>query len=228
MVCEKYAKLITDDALGGLSPERAADLQEHLAQCFSCRYEFDHAKGIAARLDSGVEMLVAGEPSPQFAARLRARIASESSPARIDWRAWIPVAGGAIALAALLLGVMSRTPRPGNRTPSPLAQAASGPAAIVTAKNEKMATEGGSPRHRSMGRHVQPQHPEVLVPPGQLIAVMQLANALNTGQVEIDPTSGAQQQSEEPLEIEAIQISPLTIPELDDAGSGSPRMSGGL
>ena len=48
MVCEKYSKLITDDALGGLSPERGADLQEHLAQCFSCRYEFDHAKGIAA------------------------------------------------------------------------------------------------------------------------------------------------------------------------------------
>jgi putative zinc finger protein len=227
MVCEKYSKLITDEALGGLRPKRGADLREHLAQCASCRNEFGHANILAAAMDRGLKELVTGEPSPQFVARLRARISDEAGPARVDWRAWIPVAAGSFILAVLLIAVVIRTHRPENRTPSPLAQAAGGSDAVVSAKTERTATGGGSPLRRSMARAVQPQEPEVLVPPGQLAAVMQLASAMNQGRIDGEQIVVAQQQSEQPLEIEAIHIAPLSIPQLDDA-NGASEIPGGF
>lgn len=225
MACEEYSILIKEEAFSGLNSERGNALREHLAQCVSCRNEFDHAKNIAKLLDSGVKMLVAGEPSPQFAARLRARIAEEPVQATFEWRAWIPVAASAFVLALLLVAVTIRTPRSGDRNVTTMAQIPRHSEVVVPARTESSAAEGGLMAPRSTHRTVQPRQHEVLVPPGQLAAVMQLAKALNSAHVEIEQTSHIDEQSEKSLEIEALHISPLIISKLDDVGSG---MSGGL
>lgn len=80
---------------------------------------------------------------------------------------------------------------------------------------------------RAKSREVQERQPEVLVPPGQLAAVMQFANAVDAGRVDGEQIAAAQAQSGQPLNIEEIQISPLSITQLDDA-SGSPTSPGGF
>ncbi len=226
MVCEKYSKLITDEALDGLSLERGADLREHLAHCVSCREEFDHAKNLADAMDRGVGMLVAGEPSPQFASRLRARIANEPGPARLDWRAWIPVAGGAFVLSTVLMALMIRAQRPVSREGETLGQIPRQSEVVVPSKAEGAPARDNRQAPRSKYHAVKSDQPEVLVPPEQLLAVMQLASAMNQGRIDGEQIVVAQQKSEQPLEIEAIQIAPLSIPQLDDA-NGTSEIPGG-
>jgi hypothetical protein len=52
-------------------------------------------------LDREIESLVAAEPSPQFVARVRARVAEEPEPGR--WRAWMLAVPGAVTVAIAVL-----------------------------------------------------------------------------------------------------------------------------
>ncbi len=227
MVCERHSKLITDEAFGGLSQERGDDLREHLAHCVSCRNEFDHANTLAAAMDRGVAELVAGEPSPQFVAHLRARIADEAGPARLDWRAWIPVAGGAFILATILTALMIRTPRPDAREAVTSGQIPRHSEVVVPTRAESAPTQVSQRLPHSKYHAVKSEESQVLVPPAQLVAVMQLAIAMNQGRIDGEQIVAAQQRSEQPLEIEAIQIAPLSIPQLDDA-NGAFEIPGGF
>jgi hypothetical protein len=226
MACEKYSNSIMAAVLGGLSPEHETELREHVARCAACRGKFDQARAALDVADRGVEALVAGEPSAQFAARLRARIANELSPRPLDWRAWIPVAAGVCVLAASLVTVMIRTPRQTIVNSTPMAQNISNPEPEVPATGQ--GEVAGAPRtvRRTKSREVQDRRPEVLVPPGQLAAVMQFANAVDAGRVDGEQIAAAQEQSEEPLKIDAIQIAPLSIPEIDHE-NGAPGSPGG-
>jgi len=227
MACEKYSKLIADEALCGVGPKRGVDLRAHLAQCVSCREEFDHVTGIAAIVDGGVEMLVAGEPSPQFANRLRARVANEPGPTQLDWRAWIPVGGGAFVLALLLVSVMIRTSRPNNQTASHLVQVPASPDVVVSGDAKRPPNEVNRAFSGLEYRPVRANQPEVLVPPGQLAAVMRFANVMNEGRVDGEQIVIAQQRSGQPLKIDTIQILPLSIPQLDN-GSDTSEIPGGF
>ena len=231
MVCEKYSKLINDEALGGLSQERETELHEHLAHCVSCRNEFVRAKKLAAAMSAGVEMLVAGEPSSQFTAHLRARISNERVPAHPELRTWIPVAAGAFALAAVLMAAITRTPRQTPLDLAPVARSFVNPNAAIPAKTANRAADDSKRSARSRSHNLRASEPEpepeVLVPPGQFVAVMQFANAMNAGRVDGEQIVTAQEQSEKPIESEAIQILPLTIPQIEDV-NGTPESPGGF
>jgi hypothetical protein len=236
MDCEKYSRLITGEVLGGLTPERERGLREHVAQCARCKEEFDHARAAFAAVDRGVEALVAGEPSPQFAARLRARIANDHAPTRLEWRLWLPVAAGAFVLAAVLVVVMIRMPQQSTRESAPVRQAPPNPTEASIAANSKieipgkrpsLAADAIQPSSRTKYRIVQARQPEILVPRGQLAAIMQFANVVNAGDIDTEQMAAAQEQAEQPLKIEAIQISPLSIPQLDDS-NGKPEIPGGF
>ena len=108
MSCEKYSGWLTDTALGELRAEREPELLAHAIECEACRDALSHAREVHQFMDRGVESLVAGEPSPRFAANLRRRIAQESGPLRSPWATWAPIIAGALALAVVLAIMVAR------------------------------------------------------------------------------------------------------------------------
>jgi hypothetical protein len=171
---------------------------------------------VAAFVDRGVEALVSGEPSAHFNTRLRARIADERTPARLNWPAWAPIAVGALALAVLLVVLLSRAPQhdsspvasnleeraPGSSSPSNPPRTAPN----ITPQS-RTAVAITSPRHSiSRAPRSQPQEPEILVPPGQLAAIIEFAAAIRSGHIDSDKLLAAQDQINAPLEIKPIEI----------------------
>jgi hypothetical protein len=77
---------IRDLALGEIHPQDELALLAHVAECEACRDAYNEAGALRSFVDRGMEKLVGGlresEPSPQFAARLRARLAAEPAPSR--------------------------------------------------------------------------------------------------------------------------------------------------
>ena len=77
---------IRDLALGEIHPQDELALLAHVAECEACRDAYNQAGTLRSLVDRGVEKLVGGlresEPSPQFAVRLRARLAAEPAPGR--------------------------------------------------------------------------------------------------------------------------------------------------
>lgn len=103
MTCPEYLDALRDAALDG---ELGAGLRAHLTGCIACRQELDRLRALAGAIDQGVSAMVDADPSPGFAAGVRARLAEETTQRAAWWRGWIPaLAGGvaALALAAWLL-----------------------------------------------------------------------------------------------------------------------------
>lgn len=112
---------IRDLALGEIHPRDELALLAHVAECDACRDAYNHAGAVRSFVDRGLEKLVGGlresEPSPQFAARLRARIAAEPAPGRWNLgilQMWESAArhplcyvAGAAALALLIAFAMN-------------------------------------------------------------------------------------------------------------------------
>jgi hypothetical protein len=73
---------VRDLALGEIHPQDELALLAHVAECEACREAYNQAGALCSFVDRGVEKLVAGEPSPQFGVRLRARLAEEAAPSR--------------------------------------------------------------------------------------------------------------------------------------------------
>src|SRR5690348_6590053 len=120
--CEKYSKWIDGAAVGALEPKRERELLAHISTCEACREAYQHGREIAALIDGGVQSLVAGEPSAQFATRLRARIAEEQPIRRFVWLTWKPISAGlvgAVALAVLIVLLLPKHRRFGPNTARP-------------------------------------------------------------------------------------------------------------
>jgi hypothetical protein len=218
--CEKYSDWITDAATGALAPSREPELLAHAAECDACREAYDHAREIAAFVDRSVESLVSGEPSAHFNTRLRARIAAEHIAPRPNWAAWAPIAAGIFALAALLLILVFRTQRTNtpsianNSRPASVSSQPSNPPSPSTTQNPpaQVARRRTTPKHPKS-----PPEPEVLVPPGQLAAIMQFAAAIRSGRIDGDKLLAAEEQTNAPLEIKPLEIVPLVPPKADVA-----------
>lgn len=234
--CKRYSDWLTDAATGGLAPTREPELLAHAAECDACREAYKHAREVAAFVDRGVESLVSGEPSAHFNSRLRARIAEERTPARFSWPAWAPIAVGALALAALLVVLLSRAPQHNSsplaanheeRAPASSSASNPSPAAPNVSPQPRAAAAITNPRQAiNRAPRPQPQEPEILVPPGQLAAIIEFAAAIRSGHIDSDKLLAAQDQINAPLEIKPIEIISLTPPQPDvapDATEGSGR-----
>jgi hypothetical protein len=108
MACERYRDALTDVAAG--EPATAA-VEAHLASCEACRIELQVRRRALALADTEMARLLAAEPSPELAVRIRQAVAgSEPSP---GWRfGWLwPATAAAMMLLALGV-VMPRGTRP--------------------------------------------------------------------------------------------------------------------
>jgi hypothetical protein len=247
--CKDFANWIADAAPGDLAPQRERELLAHTGECDSCRRAYRRARELVALVDRGIESLVATEPSPQFAARLRARIAEEQPAKRSASLTWKPLAAGLVAAAAAAASWVFLAPghtnsppksmRPGSTVASAtlpethtpeepttnqdrIRRAYQPPAQVVRGtapSREQLASRFGSHGERAVGsswasRHANsPAEPEVLVPPGQFEAVMQLAADICSGRIDAKQLIAQQKQMKQPLKINSLDIPPLVKPQ---------------
>jgi hypothetical protein len=231
--CDKYSDWLADAALGELTQSREPELLAHAAECDACREAYKRERELSAfadQIDRGVESLVSGEPSPHFNSRLRARIAEEAATPRFNWRAWTPIAAGAVTLAILLVALVIRTPRANSpniaHQNAPLAPTStanpSAHAPVISAQNHPPSAPAPHLRPRTPKPVISQREPEVLVEPGQMAAVMQFADAVRTGHVDGAKLVAAEQQLSAPLEIKPLEIVPLSPPEAASTAEDAP------
>ncbi len=224
MPCEKYSSWLTEAALGELRAEREPELLAHVTECSACREAVARSRAVHEFVDRGVEALVSGEPSLQFAAQLRHRLAQQTKPQRFPWTAWAPVIAGALALAAILLIMVARNPvhNGSNSSVASVVRPISMPSETIITPAATPASAERTASTPNSKRGVQPRNsaaasPEIIVPQGQLAAAAQLSAAISSGRVDGNQLVAAQQDYEKPLEVKPIEIAPLEIPALADA-----------
>ncbi|HVZ24241.1 MAG TPA: hypothetical protein VG871_24380 [Vicinamibacterales bacterium] len=168
-------------------------------------------------LDRELQQALGVEPSPEFAARVRMRLATEAIASTWGTRSWAAVAAVAVtaAAAAMVLTIGSGRERPatpaaiatrtlsisGTAAPRIDASASPGP----TSRSERRASFAASRADRTPRLEL----PDVIVPAGQERALRMFAEA--AWQQRVQPASGSSPASEEPLEIAPIEPAPVDI-----------------
>jgi hypothetical protein len=224
MSCQKYSGWLTDAALGELRAEREPELLAHAMECDACREALNQAREIRQSIDRGVESLVAGEPTPQFATNLRRRIAQKAESLQSPWMAWAPVIAGAIALAVVLAIMVAHLRVHSEINPSvasavtPVSVPSEAATASPASSQHAQRTEAKlGPERTARARPLTTALPEIIVPKGQLSAAAQLSAAIVTGRVDGNQLLAAEQEYDKPLEVTPIEIAPMEIPALDTA-----------
>jgi hypothetical protein len=238
MNCERFQEWIEEAALGVLDASRRAQLDTHLEACAQCRARFGAEQKLFAAIDQGIAARVQGNPSAEFAARVRMRLADERERVgfRFWWKpaAWIPImAGAALALLVLTVWFVRRPVHPPGRemariasrpsTPAPVArtngsseQARLKPPRSASAPRPRYTSAGVSRADRRRQASPETKQPQlqVQIQPGQWAAVNSLYRAGQAGLLK-----GAQDQPaspEQPLQVKPVEISPLVVAELQD------------
>lgn len=233
---DRMTDWVNDFALGELRPEREPELLAHAMECDACREALAHAKRVREMVDRGVETLVAGEPGPEFGVRLRTRLAQEAVPAQRNWAAWLSAEPGskrlvsfraaALVLAAILAIIVARLPH--RHVATPLVEQVTATLPVFTSAPTATQESVASSRplrtplaFHAPSRHTPQSEPEVLVPKGELLAVVQFNEALRSGRVDGGRLYVAQQEAQELLEVKPIEIAPLEFPDAPKADSGT-------
>lgn len=131
-------------------------------------------------LDQELRGALSVEPSVDFAARLRERLAEQPRRTPFPWRMLV-FAGSLAASLAVAFGVMfSRPALPEVRTAAPPA-----PGSAVARQSSRPPTPATVPKSemrvavRMAPKRAVPTEVEVIVPPGQAAAIHQFARSLN-------------------------------------------------
>ena len=221
---EQMRERVKEFALGYSSPKSEVELLAHVAECEACREAYDRAKAVRSVVDRGVETLVAGEPSLQFTARLRARIDAEPAPKGWIWdvsRFWgqassqtLSYAAGAVVLATILAVLIVGLPRRHVAAPAVAKNIPTiSPSPSVATDSPKSSANPERPRKKLASVPATlpkvRREPEVLVPKGELLAVVRFYEAVHSTPVESEQVYAAQEEPQKPLELKPIEITPL-------------------
>ncbi len=199
MGCERYKESVVEAALGAIPPRQRAELDAHLTGCSDCRAALERQRRLLTAIDAGLAAQFAGEPSPEFAVRVRQRVEQEQAPGNA-LQGWIAVAAGALAVL-VLVAVWFGRPSPTKVPKSGLArgiqvapsQGQHASVALTAPTPEQSAPSGRQvPTHSAAGRGLRltgplaasSAVPEVLVPAGQQEAVLRLYAVLQSGRVD--------------------------------------------
>ncbi|HUJ40151.1 MAG TPA: hypothetical protein VLW54_06370 [Candidatus Acidoferrales bacterium] len=196
----------------------------------------DRACALAAAVDRGVESLVAWEPSPQFAARLRARLAEAPAPAAYPLLVLPRFAAAAFVAAAVLITALvmhaphrpaedvhsaaNTSPRAVQRTPEK-ASAVPVQSVVVPRVAANHGPAGPRVRHGELPF-------EVLVPKGQLSAALVLSEGVSAGTIDGAQLVQLSARGAQPLEVKALDIAPLVPPAPSDGAAAPAGGDGSL
>jgi hypothetical protein len=216
MACGRYRDALSEHAAGARAP---AALAAHLAECGECRAELVSLRRALAALDADLAELVTAEPAPGFGARVRAAVSAEAVE-RPRARLWPALAAAATLLVAVALVVRrapeptvqpaaGRDPRAARTEPTP-APVPAAPAAAPAPRRTASAAVARKPAPAPGG-------PAVLLPPGQVEALVRLASFVQReGLAPMGLRSAGQAPADLPLPPD-IEIQPLEIVPLDPA-----------
>ena len=173
-----------------------------------------------------IERALAVEPSPEFHARVRGRVAALTPVTGAMWRWQLAGAGGIAVLLVLWLAVGGRDTGPGHLTGmepqlAPPAAVASAPKVDETIRadhnrRESERQQGSRRVSRSASAATRPGLPEIVVSPEETAAFDRLLTAVRSPNVVfvrgdellLDPV---QPQQPDPLRIAAIEVAPVEI-----------------
>ena len=254
MTCKHVTNRLSDLALGALDGQRRAEAEALVDRCPSCRAALERERKLMAAIDREVAGHVGTEPSPDFAARARMRLATEAvapgfSPAwRLAVGGWSRAA--AIALAAVMVigavwlarrrepcrgaGCSGRVPsvasgatRTARGTGSVLAEAGVNRSGAVGAR--KTAARTHSLRSGQAPPQVQREGlPEVIVDRNEQQSIVRLYCSLQAGRVDLVSfmavPPGFRRQADGWLVATPLEIEPAEPPS-SDAGSGAVESS---
>jgi hypothetical protein len=242
MNCIRYRKWIKQAVLKSLDALQQAKLNGHLAECDACRELHDTERRLVEVIDLGLLTNVARVPSPDFAARVRMRLAAEGEWARPreEWfrSRWIlaPVAG-LVALATLLAvawpASRHRRPRETVRQMA-RAHAATMPASMreipsIATEKASAPLASNSKQERSLHMTAMPKRArthrparlkdhapqfQVLVEPGQWREIVGAYRLAQSGHVDAGALAQASEQDEQLSEMKPIEIKPVVVAEL--------------
>ena len=156
-----------------------------------------HIDELLADLDRAVAI----EPSPSVAARVRTAVARDTGTRWLGWPSWAVAVGA----AALLVGWAIVRPRVNTlpiSSPLPATAAAVKPSAPVAIPASRVSEVRPIAHRDNSGAE-----PEVIVSPGQRVALDQLAAAVRDGRITSDsfPAEGP------PRSLDVVTITPITL-----------------
>jgi hypothetical protein len=168
-------------------------------------------------LDRELERALAVDPSPEFAARVRTRIANE--PARSPWRAsWMFALGAAaVSVVAVIVVQLNRgaasvadTPLLAARTIAPYV--ASGFSRTSPEPYRSAEAVALQSKRSAKAFALQPNDSEILIDPRESMALRGFINGVRGGRVDLRPVLSASVPTAMDLPpIDDIVISPITI-----------------
>ena len=166
-------------------------------------------------LDRELQSILAVDPSPEFVARVRTRIASEPQRSAA-WSMWM-FAAAAAAVVAIAVVVSRGVPREGAAASKPLASRVLTPMAFVVSDINRRpmlshALPGPSPRAASLAATAMPQRApdEILVDPREAAAIRALIRRVRTGGIDLAPVLNAST----PTAMELAPVVEISIPDI--------------
>ena len=177
-------------------------------------------------IDREVQAALAVDPSPEFLARVRTRIATEPA-GDASWLSWKVVAAGALAVAILMAVVVSRP----EGTPTAVSQASRAedvrlaPPAAVEPPRRAETPEARTRAWRAEAPEARRRpEPEILLDPAETRALRRLIAGTRDGSLDLSASLRAATPTAMDLPpIDAIVIAPLTIDPLTPSGEEGVR-----
>ena len=187
----------------------------------------------ATEIDRALQAALAVEPSPEFVARVRRRVANEHQPAAPGWRwPWLLSAAGAAAAAIAIIVVVSRPHETASVTPIAQALKPARPGQPLGVRPEPLVAARPDPVEgrvhprepalvrRANGPAPQPiaPEPEVLIDPREAMALRQLITGTRDGSLDLSAALRATSPTAMELpELSDVVIVPITIEPLEPA-----------
>jgi len=228
MSCERFREALSRHAAGGaLMGEAAA----HLGECADCSVRLDLQRRLLSDVDAELERALDIEASPELVARVisRTRAASQAR-----WRvhaAWAGLAAAAAIALAVYLRAPVSAPAPPPQASMAMPERTPSVAAVAPSGRDVPATRAAAvvrPTRIAMRRAVtSTDEPPVIVSPDQALAIARLRELLAEGLLTEKVLPPAHPHEPQALTIAPLQISDITVPDVETAsrapGGGQER-----
>ena len=169
-----------------------------------------HDRVTDAALDGELRRALAVDPSPEFLARIRTRIASEPDPAARPL-SWNLVLTAVVAIAVVAIVAISGRPPALTKAPAPLtARTFVGATALVspppTTAHAFRSVDAGRPPSAGVKQEL-----EVLIAADEARALRALISGVREGRIVLTPVLSAVPAASESVSVDEIAIEPITI-----------------